>query len=85
MTDTPIQPQKTKWYFKTSTLIIVLLSVGPLALPLLWLNPTYSKAKKIIWTLIILALSYALVLLSMDALAKLDKVMQQYKEMGLIK
>ena len=30
---------RTKWYFSTGTLVLALLSVGPLALPLLWFNP----------------------------------------------
>ena len=49
-----------KWYFKTSIVVIALLSVGPLALPLLWWNPRYKRLTKIIWTLLVLVLTYAL-------------------------
>ncbi len=66
--------KQTKWYFKTSTLIIVLLSVGPLALPLLWYNPKFSRRSKIIITLIVLAISWFLIL----ALVKAVKNIKEY-------
>ena len=50
----------TKWYFKTYWIVIAFLCVGPLALPLVWLNPRISRKKKIILTVIILILSYYL-------------------------
>ena len=74
--------EKTKWYFTTTSLVIALLSVGPLALPLLWINPKYSTVKKMLWTLITLVLSYVLYVFTMDAF---NKIMAQGREMGLIK
>lgn len=53
----PEPPQK--WYFKTRTLVIALLIAGPFALPLLWFNPRYKVFHKIVWTVILLALTYA--------------------------
>jgi len=55
-----VKRPKTKWYFKTYGLVIALLCVGPLALPLVWLNPRFSRVKKIIITIIIIILSYYL-------------------------
>ena len=49
---------KVKWYFKTSFLVIAFLCVGPLALPLVWFHPRYSKVAKIIVTIMILILTY---------------------------
>ncbi len=49
--------QKNKWYFKTYWIVIAFLSVGPLALPLVWFNPRFSQKKKIILTIIIIILS----------------------------
>lgn len=43
---------KPKWYFKTSTLIVGFLIVGPFVIPLIWINPRYSLVKKIILTVI---------------------------------
>ena len=48
---------KTKWYFSTSVVVIALLSVGPFALPLVWLHPLYKRVTKIILTIIIIGLS----------------------------
>ena len=52
-------PEKVKWYFTKKALVIALLTVGPFALPLLWFNPRYSLMAKLIWTLVILGLTYA--------------------------
>jgi len=49
-----------KWYLKTSVLVIALLAVGPLALPLLWFNPRYRPLTKVLWTVLVLILTYAL-------------------------
>jgi uncharacterized protein YacL len=50
----------TKWYFKTYGIVIAFLCLGPLALPLVWLNPRFSQVKKIIITIIVMILSYYL-------------------------
>ena len=42
---------ETKWYFTTSIVVIALLSVGPLALPLVWFHPEYKRSTKIILTI----------------------------------
>ncbi len=52
-------PRPKKWYFATGTLVMSLLCLGPLALPLLWLNPRYKPATKAIITVAVLALMVA--------------------------
>lgn len=52
------QKPKKKWYYTTSSLVIAFLCVGPLALPLVWLNPSYSKKKKIAVSALLLVISY---------------------------
>lgn len=59
---------KTPWYFKTSALVIAFLCVGPLALPLLWFNPRFSMKSKIIWSVVVIAATYYLVVVLVDAL-----------------
>lgn len=61
-----------KWYFKTSWLIIAFLSVGPLALPLLWFNPRFSLIRKAIITLIILVLTYYTMTITVELLKDLS-------------
>ena len=48
---------KTKWYFSTFVVVIALLSVGPFALPLVWLHPHYKRTTKIILTIGIIILT----------------------------
>ncbi|MBU1932907.1 MAG: zinc ribbon domain-containing protein [Candidatus Omnitrophica bacterium] len=49
---------KVSWFFKSSTLIVLFLCVGPLVLPLVWLNPRFSRNTKIIITIMIAIVSY---------------------------
>jgi len=57
-----------KWYFKTSTLVIAFLCIGPFALPLVWFNPRFSQKAKIIISAIIIILSYFLGVLLFNSL-----------------
>jgi len=49
---------RSKWYFRTYVFAAAFLCVGPLALPLVWVNPRYKIAKKILITVITLIASY---------------------------
>jgi len=46
------------WYFSTIFLVIGFLCVGPLVLPLLWINPRYSIRIKLIVSAVMLLLTY---------------------------
>ncbi len=48
---------KPPWYFRKSFIIIAIFSIGPLALPLIWLHPKTTLAWKIGLTIAILLLS----------------------------
>jgi hypothetical protein len=50
--------EKMPWYFRTSFIILAVLSVGPLALPLIWWRPQTKPAWKIGLTIVILILSW---------------------------
>ena len=54
--NTPDQP-KPKWYFSAAIVVIAFLSVGPLALPLVWFNPRYQRITKIVVSVIVIALT----------------------------
>jgi len=62
---------QVKWYFKSSTVIFAFLCVGPLALPLVWLHPDYSRTKKIVVSVIIVVLSYFIIKSFVTALQSL--------------
>ena len=46
---------KTKWYYTTTAIVIGLVTLGPLALPLVWKNPNYNMVTKVIITIVIIA------------------------------
>jgi membrane protein implicated in regulation of membrane protease activity len=71
---------ETKWHSKLSTLIIALLCVGPLALPLLWFNPRFSKKVKIIVSAIVIILTYYLVVASIDSIKAVSKLYQEMSQ-----
>ncbi len=48
------------WYFRNSVIIPAILTVSVLALPLVWFNPYYTRNRKIIVTLVVLAVTYLL-------------------------
>ena len=54
------KPEKTPWYFKSSSLVISFLFAGPFMLPLVWFNKKFSRTKKIVLTFIILLATYFL-------------------------
>ncbi|MCX5704620.1 MAG: zinc ribbon domain-containing protein [Candidatus Omnitrophica bacterium] len=63
----------TKWYFKTSLILIAFLCVGPLALPLVWLSPHLSQKTKVIVTIITIILSYYLGSLVINSLGSIKQ------------
>ncbi len=48
----------SKWYFRTYVFVVAFLCIGPLALPLVWINPRYKRSKKIFMTAVILLMCY---------------------------
>ncbi len=67
------KPPETKWYFKTNTIVIAFLCVGPFALPLVWLNPRFSQKTKIVVTVITIILSWYVGSLLMNSLRSLKQ------------
>ena len=68
--------EKGKWYLKTPMLIIAFLCLGPLALPFLWLNPRFSRNKKLVITVIVIILSYYLGVVTINSLRSISKYYQ---------
>lgn len=69
-----------KWYFATGSLVIALLCLGPLALPLVWLNPRYKPATKAIITVIVLVVTILCVYLMAYAY---EQVLDQLTTLGM--
>jgi len=58
--DVRIKKDKGPWYFRTATIVIGFLMVGPFIIPLVIFNPKYKLATKIIITVIMILVSWAL-------------------------
>ena len=65
-----------KWYFKTYTLVIAFLCVGPLVLPLFWVNPRFNRKTKIIISIIIIILSYFIGVVFINSLRSISEYYQ---------
>lgn len=72
---------KLPWYFRTAFIIIAICSVGPLALPLIWWRPRTSLAWKIGLTIGVLALTWALYLISLESLRAIQEYYQLIESM----
>ena len=65
------RPREKKWYFTTSSVVIALLCLGPLALPLVWFNPRYKPATRLIITVIVLVVTVLCTYLAASAYRQL--------------
>ncbi len=62
------EPQKPKWYHNIGFVLVMLfLVVGPLGLPLVWKNPTFSRRVKIALTLATIVYTVALIDMTLRA------------------
>lgn len=52
------QKQKEPFYLKPGWMVTAVLCVGPLAIPLFWIHPNWNRRKKIIWTVVVLLLTW---------------------------
>ena len=64
------------WYFRTSTIVVALFCVGPVALPLIWWRPNTSRSVKIGLTVAILLLTLLLCWTTMQSLQVLKEFYQ---------
>lgn len=77
LTKAPLsQEHAFPWYFSRSFILIALLCVGPFALPLIWWRPKTSLVWKMVWTLVILLLSWYLYLIAVDSLTMISEYYQ---------
>jgi hypothetical protein len=70
----------TKWYFSCYFVVLALLCIGPLALPLVWINPRWKTTTKILVTIVVVAVSIVCVLIIKLLYIQLER---QIGELGL--
>lgn len=64
------------WYFGTTTIVVSLLTIGPLALPLVWIHPKLTVVWKIVISVVVLALTWYSILLVGEWLKKFDETVK---------
>jgi uncharacterized membrane protein YvbJ len=52
-----VKRRPKKWYFNTGTVVLALLCLGPMALPLVWINPRYKISTRAIITVIVIVVT----------------------------
>ena len=70
-----------KWYLKPTALVIGFFCIGPLILPLLWINPRYTRTKKIVITLVIVVISYYFTILFAKSVKSLQSSYELLQEL----
>jgi hypothetical protein len=71
-----------KWYFKPYGIVIAFLFVGPLALPLVWFNPGFSRNTKIIVTLVTIILTWYLGMMFVDSLNRIKQYYGSFSQIN---
>ena len=61
------KPRPKKWYFATGTVVLALLCLGPMALPLVWLNPRFKILTRAIVTAIVMGVTILCIYLTVYA------------------
>jgi uncharacterized membrane protein YvbJ len=69
--------QQEKWYLKTFWLVMAFLCIGPFALPLFWINPRFSRRKKIVISIIVIIISYLLGISVVNSLRTINSYYRQ--------
>jgi len=75
-----MEEQREQWYYRMSVLVIALLCVGPLALPLLWFNPRFRLATKILASAAVLVATYCSIILMRQSINNITTYYRQIQE-----
>ena len=74
------KPRPKKWYFATGTVVLALLCLGPIALPLVWMNPRYKISTRAIVTVIVLVVTVLSLYVVVHAY---ENLLNQLTELGM--
>ncbi|MFK7851522.1 MAG: zinc ribbon domain-containing protein [Akkermansiaceae bacterium] len=79
----PVVESSIPWYFRKAFVIIMLLSIGPLALPLVWFHPKTSVVTKSLITVLVGILTYGLYLMTVFAYKLLMEQLEAIQALGI--
>ncbi len=71
------------WYYRTSFLVLLLLSVPPLALPLVWLRPKLHPVWKVVITLAVAGFCWLTYVAFKGFVSQFDEATKMMQEMRL--
>ena len=77
----PAPEAKEKWYHKVWFVIAMLLTIGPLAFPLLWKSPRFNRPTKWFLTILFILLTILTIWLSAETF---KLVLQEIKEIQTV-
>jgi hypothetical protein len=72
-----------KWYFTTSSVVLGLLCLGPLALPLVWFNPRYKIVTKLVVTLVVAVGTALLIYLAYIIMGWYGEAIEDIRQLGV--
>ena len=61
-----LSPRKRGWYLATGTVVLALLFLGPMALPLVWMNPRFKILTRAIITVIVVVFTILLMYMAVN-------------------
>ncbi len=74
------QDRKVKWYLNPISIVLLLFFImGPIALPLLYKSPKFSKTMKIILTVVVIFYTSYLIFASLEIGRELYRRMQELR------
>jgi len=79
-TGMPEPKEKLPFYFRTGFIVVAFCCVGPLALPIIWFRPKLSMVWKIVWTIVMLLLSWGMYLVMKQSLETLQEYYDLMKD-----
>lgn len=71
------------WYFRTSFIVLTLLTFPPFALPSVWLHPTMSWVWKVVITLVILGFCWVIYIAIVGFISQFDEAIKMFDEMAI--
>lgn len=66
------------WYFRDGTVVMVLLTLMALGLPLVWVNPHYSRRNKLVISVVVIVMTW---IISVVVGKALNQIMAYYGTM----
>ncbi len=75
-----MEERQMRWYYRTSVLVIALLCVGPIALPLIWINPRFRPATKVLVSAAVILATYGSIILMRQSIDNIATYYRQIQE-----